>query len=290
MTEADTLSVAASGAAPDFPGAVPGGLPWWREAGEPSPLLGLLEGPRFFAELQALLLTAPWLLSAPRGSGQPVLVVPGLSANDTSTWLMRSYLRRLGFAVSGWNLGFNRGLKRLGGLDSLAARVSELADEHGGPVSLVGFSLGGVQARRLALKQPEAIARVITLASPIARDERASVYLRSLPWRVYENVNGRITDREVVRRWVDDASATLPMHAVALYSRSDGVVSARLAGDLDGGEPPGLERIEVVGSHYGMLVNPAVLYALADRLAEPADGWQPFRRPMFLQGWLPATR
>jgi len=287
MSEADTLSVAASGPGPFFFGAGSGVSGWVREGGEPSPLLGILEGPRFFAELQSLLLTAPWLLTAPRGHGQPVLVIPGLSANDTSTWLMRTYLRRLGFAVSGWNLGYNRGLKRLGGLDSLAGRVAELADEHDAPVSLIGFSLGGVQARRLALARPEGIARVITLASPIARDDLASGYLKSLPWRVYENVNGRITDREVVRRWVDDASGELTMHSVALYSHSDGVVSARLAGDLEGGERPGLERIEVIGSHYGMLVNPAVLYTLADRLAEPHDAWQPFRRPMFLQGCLP---
>ena len=32
-------------------------------------------------------------------------------------------------------------------------------------------------------------------------------------------------------------------------------------------------------SHLGMGVDPAVLWVVADRLAQTRDGWQPFRRP-----------
>jgi hypothetical protein len=34
----------------------------------------------------------------------------------------------------------------------------------------------------------------------------------------------------------------------------------------------------VRGSHCGLGANPAVLWAIADRLALPEDGWKPFER------------
>ena len=45
------------------------------------------------------------------------------------------------------------------------------------------------------------------------------------------------------------------------------------------------ENIEVVSSHIGMAVHPAVLYAVAERLAQPEGGWQPFER----RGWRAAV-
>jgi hypothetical protein len=46
------------------------------------------------------------------------------------------------------------------------------------------------------------------------------------------------------------------------------------------------ENIEVRASHVGMGAHPAVLHAVADRLAQPEGHWQPFRaaglwRPAF---------
>ena len=36
------------------------------------------------------------------------------------------------------------------------------------------------------------------------------------------------------------------------------------------------ENIEVIASHIGLGVNPTVLYAIADRLAQPEGEWKPF--------------
>jgi hypothetical protein len=74
----------------------------------PPPLMMLLET-RAFAEFGAFVSTYPLLRRAPRGDGHPVLVLPGLSASDASTWPLRAYLRDLGYAVHGWQLGTNRG-------------------------------------------------------------------------------------------------------------------------------------------------------------------------------------
>ena len=38
------------------------------------------------------------------------------------------------------------------------------------------------------------------------------------------------------------------------------------------------ESIQVPGSHLGLGFNPLVLYAIADRLAQPEGAWQPFFR------------
>ena len=47
--------------------------------------------------------------SLPRGDGHPVLVLPGLLADDVSTRTLRAVLRRLGYDVHGWGLGRNIG-------------------------------------------------------------------------------------------------------------------------------------------------------------------------------------
>ena len=45
------------------------------------------------------------------------------------------------------------------------------------------------------------------------------------------------------------------------------------------------DNIEVRASHCGMGVNPAVMYAVADRLARPEGQWSPFHR----KGWRAAV-
>jgi hypothetical protein len=58
----------------------------------------------------------------------------------------------------------------------------------------------------------------------------------------------------------------MPVPATSIYSRTDGVVSWRTS---LGGETPNNENIEVVGaSHFGLGFNPAVLWAVADRLGQ----------------------
>jgi len=249
---------------------------------EPAPLLGLLEGPRFLMELQAFFILAPWLLSAPKGDGHPVLVLPGLSATDNSTFLLRQYLRTRGYRVYGWDAGVNRGLRLAGGIDGMRRRISSLAEKHGSKISLVGFSIGGSQAQRLASAEPSAVRRVISVGAPLNSPEPEA----NAPWRLYENVGGQVVGRDVVRSLVAGAGSALPMHCVSIYSRSDGIIGdlqshlrRRTSGRRTAKSPENTsewEPIEVISGHYGMLVNPAVFYALADRLAQSEQNWFPF--------------
>jgi hypothetical protein len=61
----------------------------------------------------------------------------------------------------------------------------------------------------------------------------------------------------------------------SIYSRSDGIVAWQCSVQKRG---PQAENIEVDAGLVGLGVHPAVLYAIADRLAQPDGQWQPFDR------------
>ena len=74
-------------------------------AKRPSLALFMSEPGRAVADYGAMLATSPVLFWAPRGDGHPVLVMPGLLAEDASTAILRFYLRSIGYEVNGWRLG-----------------------------------------------------------------------------------------------------------------------------------------------------------------------------------------
>jgi pimeloyl-ACP methyl ester carboxylesterase len=202
----------------------------------------LLSEMRAVPEFAQFLAATPILALAPRGDGHPVLVLPGWTADDSSTRTLRWYLRQLGYAVHGWGLGVNEGLS-----GETAARVSERMGELAGrygrrTISLVGWSLGGVYARALARDQPRSVRCVITLGSPINASRPR-------------------------------ARGPLPMPSTSIYSRSDAIVPWRMSLERTG---PRSENVEVRGSHTGLGHNAAALLVVADRLAQPEGDWRPF--------------
>src|SRR5208282_5053999 len=102
-------------------------------AGPPSFALLLLEAPRALVAASLLLPALPLLRRAPRGDGHPVLVLPGFTASDVSTRILRRYVTSLGYEAYGWELGRNFGLA--GGLrKQLMERLAELHQRYGRPV------------------------------------------------------------------------------------------------------------------------------------------------------------
>lgn len=239
----------------------------------PSRLLQLLEL-RASWELAALFAALPWLQLTPRGDGHPVLVLPGLIASDGSTRPLREFLTQRGYEVHGWGLGRNYG-PRPGVEEAMLARIETLHRRSGRKVSLVGQSLGGAYARLLAARRPDAVRGVITLGSPVTGHPRSSN-----AWRVYEFTSGKSSVD--VQRWREVTGAP-KVPTTSIYSRTDGVVAWRSSIDPSG--LPHTENIEVVSSHIGMAVHPLVLYAVADRLAQPEGTWQRFER----RGWRAAV-
>jgi pimeloyl-ACP methyl ester carboxylesterase len=217
-------------------------------------------------ELGASIAALPILLSAPRGDGHPVVVFPGLAASDLSTGALRRYLKELDYAPHRWLQGRNFG-PRPGVLADCERMVCLLRARHGRRVSLIGWSLGGIYARETAKRVADSVRCVITLGAPFAGHPRATN-----AWRLYEFLSGDRVDG--ARDW-DQVKRAPPVPTTSIYSRTDGIVAWQCSVEQPG---PQAENIEVEASHVGLVVNPAVLYAIADRLAQPEGRWRPFAR------------
>jgi palmitoyl protein thioesterase len=236
----------------------------------PSKALMFLEG-RAIQELGAFVGALPLLSLAPRGDGHPVLVLPGLIASDISTRPLRAFLSSKGYKVSGWQQGRNLGLRE-GVQDEMVDLLKRMNDTSRRKVSLVGWSLGGLYARQLAKMMPERVRSVITLGSPFAGSPRSTN-----AWRVYEMASGRSADEEDPR-FGGSLSVPPPVPTTAIFSRTDGICAWEGCVEKTSAQS---ESIEVESSHCGMGHHPAVVYAVAERLAQPEGKWKPFDR----SGW-----
>ncbi len=231
----------------------------------PSGVLQMMEL-RAFGEFSASLALMPLLQRTSRGDGHPVVVLPGLVASDSSTQLLRAYLSGRGYDAHGWGFGRNMGLKA-GLQDKMLRLVRGLHEQTGRKVSLIGWSLGGVYAREIATQLPHAVRTCIMLGSPIHGHPRSTN-----AWRIYEMASGQSVDDPALPR---TQPTPPPVPTTAIFSRSDGVVAWQCSVEPKTARS---ESIEVDGSHCGLGAHPAVLYAIADRLAQPEGEWKPFDR------------
>ncbi len=242
-----------------------------RPISPPSLLLALTELPRAILELGSLPWASPILSRAPKGDGHPVMVLPGFVTTDFSTRLLRRYLDHLGYDAHGWELGRNLGPKAIGSNgEKLIARLDDIHAATGEKVSLIGWSLGGVMARQLSRRRPDLVRQIISLGSPFVGDPRATNV-----WKAYERLTGQKLRDASITAQMQESQLAPPVPSTAIYSKEDGIVAWRNCV-----EPVDLntDNIQVRGSHCGLGVNPVVLLAIADRLAQDADNWKPFDR------------
>jgi pimeloyl-ACP methyl ester carboxylesterase len=244
------------------------------------PALGwyLTEPMRGVLTFSTLPFAARWLRRAPKGDGHGVLVLPGLLADDLSTGTLRAFLGGLGYAVRGWGLGRN-----VGPTDAVIAGMprllSGLAATTGRPVSVIGWSLGGVYARELARDHPDLVRQVITLGSPFGLvDDRQSRADGAFRRRARLHVDpARLPTREQLRQPV-------PVPSTAIYSRSDGIVDWHACVDPADATH---QNVEVRCGHLGFGVDAGTLWTIADRLAQPPGECTPFRPPLGARAWFP---
>jgi len=228
---------------------------------------------RVALELISLPLFFPFLQNAPMGDGHPVLAIPGFSAGDSATYMMRQFLANRGYRPYAWNLGRNIG--PLAGLESrMVDRVKALADQHGEPVSVIGWSLGGLFARYLGHQVPDHIRTVITMGSPIGIKEGGS-NISPMVLRMADGVMPARLKAMSSSRNVGLWRNTPPVPTTAMYSISDG--AAHWTDMCDPLEHDKSENVRVPGTHLGLTHNPFVYWVLANRLAQEPREWDKYQ-------------
>ena len=201
----------------------------------------------------------PRLRRAPRGDGHTVIDIPGWKAPELSGAPLRTYLRALGYDARGWGFGTNSGDPRRD-VDRLARRVLGLVDDSGSPLSLVGWSLGGVIAREVARRHPDAVRRVITYGTPVVGGPRFTAVARAYG----PEVGGHAVT--VAERL--DAASPILVPLTVVFTRRDGIVSWEACIDRFS---PYVEHLEVSSTHLGMGLDPDVWGIVAGRLGAPAS-------------------
>jgi pimeloyl-ACP methyl ester carboxylesterase len=190
----------------------------------------------------------------PRGDGAIVLVIPAFLAGDAMTAGLRHFLRYLGYRPETAGVRMNVGATpRL--IAKLEAALIRLSNEQGGPIFVVGQSLGGVLARDLALRYPQHVRRVVTLCSPI-RVPITTPLAFGLP------LIAPLFDRDWLARR-NAICGPLSVPVTALYSEDDGVVDWR---ECLQDNHPASENIRVEGAHSTIGASPSALAAIARAL------------------------
>ncbi|MFL0357134.1 esterase/lipase family protein [Erythrobacter sp. GH1-10] len=243
----------------DLPAAVP-----------PNRFWTFAEGRAFF-ELGAFYAMRPLLSGLTKGDGHSVVVLPGFMASNNSTAPMRRLLSELGYDAHGWDSGRNVRVNEAL-ISRLEAQLERLRDDSGRKISLIGWSLGGVLAREIAKLNPDLIRMVVSLGSPISDDRN-----HTNAARLFKFFNGdepeRLRDGQF--KGLDIAP---PVPTTSIFTKTDGVVHWRGSVQHPHKTPAKhpSENIEVYASHCGLGVNPSVMIALADRLAQDEGEWMPF--------------
>lgn len=197
---------------------------------------------------------------AVRPAGQPrqVMLFPGFGAHPFTMRRLRAALEQAGHDVrdwgEGWNLGPDSEL-----LDRQVAQLKSLSDNSGERVVLVGWSLGGIIARELAHRVPDAVAGVITMGTPFSGDPHANN-----AWRAYQLVTGHsVADPPIEANY----RSKPPVPTVALWSARDGIVAPRAAK----GKPAERDRAFALRcTHFGFAADQRAIARVLDLL----DGGQ----------------
>ena len=197
----------------------------------------------------------------------PVLLIPGFMAGDTSLTVLAGWLRRRGHRVRGSGMLFN-----VGCAGREVTRLEDTLAELDRPAIVIGQSRGGTLARALAARNPESVAALVMLGSPVLdplavspsvmRTVRSVARLGDLglPWVFSSDCMDGACCADFRASLVAPLDPDTP--ALAVHSRSDGIVDWHACLD------PFADCVEVDGSHVGMAVNSSVyreLEGLLDR-------------------------
>ncbi|HET9858910.1 MAG TPA: alpha/beta fold hydrolase [Nocardioidaceae bacterium] len=213
----------------------------------------------------------PYAGSRPTRSLDPVVLVPGFMAGDTTLLLMSRHLRRLGYRTYRSTMHANVGCTQEASY-ALERRVEAITIRRERKVTIIGHSLGGLLARGIAARRPDLVDGIITMGSPmlapgavhpvLAFDLALVIALRRAG--LGSMMGEDCTSGDCARLSWEQAQAPLASGVgfTSIFSRRDGVVDWRSCLD------PAAHTVEVRTSHLGMAFDPVVLDAVAGELAQ----------------------
>jgi triacylglycerol lipase len=237
---------------------------WWgnpvAEFGWPAELMKLVVSPVFRGA------------GLPAGDGSPVLVLPGFASSDASAAVLRTWLKRIGYAPYASSTTLNVDCSnRI--LERLERRLLAIALRSDQAVALIGHSRGGQLARALAVTNPGNVSRVIVLGSGLNDPFAISVPLAAAV-SVVRGYHQKVTDRRSKHgcltrrcrcRYNESFQASWPesLPLTSIRAARDGVVRQ------DACVVAGATNVEVDTTHTGLAFSPeayrAIAIALADR-------------------------
>jgi len=222
----------------------------------PAPPTGWATAGEALSGLQAIRLAAntPRLARTPRGTGRPVVLVPGLGASDTSLLPLRRFLRDRGHHARSAGLGRIHGDIEMQAAE-LLDRVRSLAADRRDSVALVGWSLGGILSRVVARERPDLVRRIVTFGTPVVGGPAHTAFGRRYSEAELDEIDRLIEERR---------GRPIQTPITAIWSRRDGVVAPAACIDE---HSPGVEHVEVSSTHLGMGIDPDVWAVIAQRLS-----------------------
>jgi len=205
----------------------------------------------------------------------PVLLVPGFMAGDWSLVPMARWLRQRGYRTypAGVRMNADCTTVLVERLERLLVGIAEQA----GPVAIVGHSRGGTLAKLVAVRRPELVRGIVTLAAPNINPLAASTAVLNqveLLLRLNRRgLRGLLTEDcvrgECAERTAAHLNGPFPRHIAytSVYSRTDGIVEWQACLD------PHAEHVEVTTTHNGMGSNAGV-YRIVERRLRPLESRQ----------------
>jgi len=237
------------------------------EVKRPSLAFGLTEGIRAMMELGWYVPYRILTKNLEKGDGHPVLILPGFMATDLSTIPLRSFIHKLGYKVYGWGEG--RNFAHVEYLDMLKEKLDRIFQKHKEPVTIIGWSLGGIYARQLAKHEPDIVRQLIVMGSPF----KGVTLVNNARWMYDLLVKCKMVSGDIDPALIADIPESAPVPTTAIYTKEDGVVPWELCLEESDNWH---QNIQVRGSHLGLGVNPLVLQIVEDRLRLDKDDWAYF--------------
>jgi pimeloyl-ACP methyl ester carboxylesterase len=220
------------------------------------------------------------------GEGEPLVLVHGLGGAAVNFSELAPLLAR-NRRVLVPNLPGHGGsdpLPRVEGLSSYADQVAAAAEREGMlPAALLGYSMGGVVALRLAVNRPESVRALVLVAAAgiVSRTRRADIWLRVMgllrPTRFVVPFRHTLAGRPRLRYvpfavWgADNPSALSPQSALGFLEGALAHTDTASAGRalVEDDPRPDLDRVACPVS---------LLWGARDRLVPLADGFEYARR------------